>query len=280
MVQALQTGNVALVTGAASGIGLAIARQLAKRGLRVCLVDLGADRLGSARAQLLADGAAEADVMVDEADVADVAALHALADRVWGAFGALHVLVNNAGIQPGSSIFDTEANWDRILGVNMWGVIRACQIFAPRMIAAGAPGLVINTGSKQGITTPPGDPAYNLSKAGVRVFTEALQHHLRGLPGCRVSAALFIPGYVHTPLTARGRVDKPDDAWTSEQTVDFLFARVAQGDFYILCPDNEVDRRTDEKRILWGAGDIAHNRPPLSRWHPDYAEPFKKWLQE
>jgi hypothetical protein len=148
------------------------------------------------------------------------------------------------------------------------------------MIAGGAAGLVINTGSKQGITTPPGDPAYNISKAGVKVFTEALQHHLRNLPGCRVEARLLIPGYVHTPLTAHGRVEKPAAAWTPEQTADFLFASIERGDFYILCPDNDVDRRTDEKRIRWAAGDIADNRPPLSRWHPDYAEPFKKWLQE
>ena len=280
MSNALQDGNVALVTGAASGIGLALARHLARAGLRLCLVDLGEARLADARAQILADGAAEADIMLADIDVADAPALQSLADRLWHRFGGLHVLVNNAGIQPGSSIFDTETNWDRILGVNMWGVIRACQIMVPRMIAGGAPGLVINTGSKQGITTPPGDPAYNLSKAGVRVFTEALQHHLRGLPGCQINAALFIPGYVHTPLTAGGRVEKPDGAWTPEQTVAFLFDRLAQGDFYILCPDNEVDRRTDEKRILWAAGDIAQNRPPLSRWHPDYAEPFKTWLKE
>ncbi len=73
------------------------------------------------------------------------------------------MLVNNAGIQPGSSIFDTEASWDRAFAVNMMGVIRGSQVFAPRMIAGGAPGLIINSGSKQGITTPPGDPAYNIS---------------------------------------------------------------------------------------------------------------------
>ncbi len=114
----------------------------------------------------------------------------------------------------------------------------------------------------------------------MKVFTEALQHALRTTPDCKVDARLFIPGYVHTPLTAHGRTEKPAGAWTPQQTVEFLFASVERGDFYILCPDNEVDRRTDEKRIRWAAGDIADNRPPLSRWHPDYAEPFKKWLQE
>ena len=279
MHPALTKGNAAVITGAASGIGLAAAQYLANIGLRVCLADLGADRLAAAHAQILASGAA-ADVITQETDVGDPAALRALADSTYAAFGAVHVLINNAGMQPGSSIFDAEANWDRIIGVNMFGVIRGSQIFAPRMIAGGAPGLIINTGSKQGITTPPGDPAYNLSKAGVKVFTEALQHQLRNTPDCRVDARLFIPGFVFTPLAAQGRTEKPAGAWTPEQTVEFLFASVNRGDFYILCPDNEVDRRTDEKRILWAAGDIAENRPPLSRWHPDHAEPFKIWLQE
>ena len=280
MHPALTKGNAAVITGAASGIGLAAAQYLARLGLRVCLADLGADRLAAAHAQILASGAAAADVITQETDVGDPAALRALADSTYAAFGAVHVLINNAGMQPGSSIFDAEANWDRIIGVNMMGVIRGSQIFAPRMIAGGAPGLIINTGSKQGITTPPGDPAYNLSKAGVKVFTEALQHQLRNTPDCRVDARLFIPGFVFTPLAAQGRTEKPAGAWTPEQTVQFLFASVNSGDFYILCPDNEVQRRTDAKRILWAAGDIAENRPPLSRWHPDYAEPFKKWLQE
>lgn len=276
----LEKGNAAVITGAASGIGLAAAQYLASIGMRVCLADIGTDRLLSAREQIIASGAAEADVIVQETDVGDADALRNLADVGFAAFGAVHVLMNNAGMQPGSSIFDTEENWDRIIAVNMFGVIRGAQIFAPRMIASGAPGLIINTGSKQGITTPPGDPAYNVSKAGVKVFTEALQHHLRNTPDCLVEARLFIPGYVHTPLTARGRTEKPSGAWTPAQTVSFLFASVDRGDFYILCPDNEVDRRTDEKRIRWAAGDIADNRPPLSRWHPDYVEPFKEWLQE
>lgn len=275
----LAKGNAAVITGAASGIGLAAAQYLARLGMRICLADIGSDRLAQARAQIIASGASEGDVIVQETDVDDPAALSILADTAYAAFGTVHVLMNNAGMQPGSSIFDAEANWDRIIAVNMFGVIRGAQIFAPRMIAGGAAGLIINTGSKQGITTPPGDPAYNLSKAGVKVFTEALQHHLRNIPDAKVEARLFIPGYVHTPLTAHGRTEKPPGAWTPEQTVDFLFTSIERGDFYILCPDNEVDRRTDEKRILWAAGDIAENRPPLSRWHPDYAEPFKKWLQ-
>jgi NAD(P)-dependent dehydrogenase (short-subunit alcohol dehydrogenase family) len=188
--------------------------------------------------------------------------------------------MNNAGIQPGSSMFGPAENWQRILGVNLWGVINGSQVFAPGMIARGRPGLIINTGSKQGITTPPGDPAYNVSKAGVKAFTEALQHELRNAAGSRLSAHLLIPGFVFTGLTARGRADKPAAAWTPEQTVDFMIERVEAGDFYILCPDNDVPRRLDERRILWAAGDIVENRPPLSRWHPDFAEPFARFVED
>ncbi len=279
MHHAITKGSVAVVTGGASGIGLAAAHHLAGSGLRVCLADLGGERLEAARQELLAAGAAPKDVIAVATDVGDKAQLQALADHVYGAFGAVNVLINNAGMQPGSSIFDAEGNWDRIIAVNMFGVVRGAQIFAPRMIAGGQPGLIINTGSKQGITTPPGDPAYNLSKAGVKVFTEALQHSLRNTPDHQVEARLFIPGFVFTPLTANGRTEKPAGAWTPEQTVDFLFKSVDRGDFYILCPDNEVDRRTDEKRIAWAAGDIVENRPPLSRWHPAYADNFQEWCK-
>ena len=142
-------------------------------------------------------------------------------------------------------------------------------------MASGKPALIINTGSKQGITTPPGDPAYNVSKAGVKAFTEALQHELRNKEGCKVTAHLLIPGFVFTPLTASGRTEKPAAAWTPEETVEFMIQSIHAGDFYILCPDHDVSRALDERRIAWAAGDIIENRPPLSRWHPDFSERFK-----
>ena len=278
---ALSPDNVAVITGGASGIGLAAAMRLARLGLKVCIVDIEADRLGEAATKLssVAPGGASS-IMTAAVDVSRRDDVEELANTVEKRFGGTDVLMNNAGIQPGSQMFSPIENWQRILGVNLWGVINGSQVFAPQMIARGRPGLIINTGSKQGITTPPGDPAYNVSKAGVKAFTEALQHELRNTAGNRIVAHLLIPGFVFTGLTAHGRTEKPAAAWTPEQTVDFMIERLEAGDFYILCPDNDVPRKLDERRILWAAGDIVDNRPPLSRWHRDYAEAFAKFVKE
>ena len=267
-----------MVTGGAAGIGLAAARRFAQLGLKVCLADNDGDRLSRAAAEVAAVAAGGADhVMYQQTDVAQVEDVQRLEQVVSDRFGGTDVLMNNAGIQPGSTVFGTLENWQQILGVNLWGVIHGVQTFMPSMIRRGRPGCVINTGSKQGITTPPGDPAYNVSKVGVKACTEALQHELRNTPKCEISAHLLIPGFVFTQLTAQGRSAKPDAAWTPEQTVDFMMSRLEAGDFYILCPDNDVSRALDERRILWAAGDIVENRPPLSRWLPEYAEAFQRF---
>src|SRR5436189_444971 len=277
----MSPNNVAVITGGASGIGLAAAMRFAGLGMKVCIADLGTNRLAEAETRIASVAPrGAADVMAMTADVSRIEDVSVLEQAVGERFGGTDILMNNAGIQPGSTMFGPSENWRHILNVNLWGVINGSQVFLPDMIERGRPGLVINTGSKQGITTPPGDPAYNVSKAGVKVFTEALQHELRSRDGCHVSAHLLIPGFVFTGLTARGRVEKPEGAWTPEQTVDFMLERLGEGDFYILCPDNEVARATDEKRIAWAAQDIIENRPPLSRWHPDYAERFAAFLKE
>jgi len=276
----MSPNNVAVITGGASGIGLAAAMWFARLGMKVAIADIGADRLKEAETKLSSVApSGAANVMTMEVDVSQRDKVTELEGAVRARFGDTDILLNNAGIQPGSQMFSLHESWQRILGVNLWGVINGSQVFAPRMIEHGRPGLIINTGSKQGITTPPGDPAYNVSKAGVKAFSEALQHELRNTPGSQITAHLFIPGFVFTGLTAHGRTEKPAGAWTPEQTVDFMIERVSAGDFYVLCPDNDVPRQLDERRILWAAGDIVENRPPLSRWHKDYAEAFAAFVK-
>ena len=277
---AMSPNNVAVITGGASGIGLATAMWFARLGMKVAIADIGADRLKEAETKLSSVApSGAANVMTMEVDVSQRDKVTELEGAVRARFGDTDILLNNAGIQPGSQMFSPHESWQRILGVNLWGVINGSQVFAPRMIEHGRPSLIINTGSKQGITTPPGDPAYNVSKAGVKAFSEALQHELRNTPGSQITAHLFIPGFVFTGLTAHGRTEKPAGAWTPEQTVDFMIERVSAGDFYVLCPDNDVPRQLDERRILWAAGDIVENRPPLSRWHKDYAEAFAAFVK-
>ena len=274
----VKPGNVAVITGGASGIGLAAAKYFSKAGMSVVIADLGGEKLAAARAALEETGGQE-HVMAIETDVSRKEELDALERAVIQRFGRVHILMNNAGIGPETSIFSAQADWDNLLGVNLFGVVNGTRTFGPHMIGHGEPGLIINTGSKQGITTPPGNPAYNVSKAGVKVFTEALQHELRNTAGCKISAHLLIPGFVFTGLTKGDRAEKPAAAWTPEQTVEFMIESLGRNDFYILCPDNDVPRALDERRMIWAAGDIVENRPPLSRWHPDYADRFKAFLQ-
>jgi NAD(P)-dependent dehydrogenase (short-subunit alcohol dehydrogenase family) len=277
---AIVPGATAVVTGGASGIGLAAARRFAAAGLRVAVADLGADRLAAAAAELapLARGG-HADVLTLHTDVSRPDHLARLEEAVTARFGGTDLLMLNAGIQPGSALFGPVEAWERVFAVNLWGVIHGARTFAPGMIARGRPGAVIATGSKQGITTPPGDPAYNTSKAGVKVFTEALAYELRETAGHRLSAHLLIPGFVWTGLTRGDRTEKPAGAWTADETVDFMLDRLDAGDFYILCPDNDVPRSLDERRILWAAGDVVENRPALSRWHPEYAQAFDEFVK-
>lgn len=275
---AIAADNVAVITGGASGIGLAAARAFARASMKVCIADVDETRLAQAATELSSVAPSDR-LMTMAVDVSKADSIAELERAVRQRFGGTDVLMNNAGIQPGSTLFGEPDHWQRIIGVNLWGIINGSRTFAPGMIARGKAGLIINTGSKQGITTPPGDPAYNVSKAGVKAFTEALQHELRSTKDCRITAHLLIPGFVFTALTAKGRTEKPAGAWTPEQTVDFMLARLEAGDFYILCPDNDVPRALDEKRMLWAAGDIVENRPPLSRWHKDYADAFDRFVK-
>jgi NAD(P)-dependent dehydrogenase (short-subunit alcohol dehydrogenase family) len=247
--------------------------------MKVTLADLGGPRLDAAAAEVtrLAAPNNGSTVLAVPTDVSRREDLFRLRDRVLEQQGPVAVLMNNAGLgnNPGLPWENSDA-WKALVDVNLWGVVHGVEAFVPGMLAGTAPALVINTGSKQGITSPPGNFAYNLSKAALKNFTESLAHALRTAVGERVSAHLLIPGFTHTGMT--GSAEKPAAAWTPDQVVSFLFERLAVGDFYVLCPDNEVDRATDERRIRWAADDLIANRPALSRWHPQFQAAFARHM--
>jgi NAD(P)-dependent dehydrogenase (short-subunit alcohol dehydrogenase family) len=274
---ALTPGRAAAITGGASGIGLAAAKRFAALGMKVAIADVDKNALATA-AKAIAGERADAAVLAVPCDASRIEDMRRFQEEVYAAFGEVAIFMNNAGTGQGGGPFDHYERWQHVIGVNLWGIINGVHSFAPAMIAQGTPAVIVNTGSKQGITCPPGDAAYNVSKAGVKAVSEALQHALRNLEGCQVSAHLLIPGWTFTGLTARQGGEKPAGAWWPEQVIDFLLEALGRGDFYILCPDNDVARVTDERRILWAAGDLVENRPPLSRWHPDYKDAFAEFL--
>lgn len=273
---ALSAGRTAVITGAASGIGRAAAERCASFGMKVVMADVDAARLESAVAAVAAV-AGVSNVLAVPTDVSSRDAIERLHEAALSRFGDVALLMNNAGRGHGGTLFSDPERWQATLATNLWGVIHGVQVFAPGMIAAGRPAAIVNTGSKQGITTPPGDTAYNVSKAGVKVVTEALAHELRQAPGGLVTAHLLIPGFTFTGLT--DATEKPAGAWTADQVIDFMLPAMARGDFYILCPDNEVTTALDHKRIAWAAADITENRPALSRWHPEWKDRFAAWLK-
>lgn len=270
---AIHAGGVAVITGAAHGIGRATAQRLSALGMRLALIDRDEQGLASL-AEVIGPGAAAM-----PADVSDPDAMEGVAQRVAQTIGPVSVLMNNAGVGGGGNALGNRDGWARVLGVNLLGVLNGVQSFIPAMVAGDQPGLVINTGSKQGITQPPGDTAYNVSKAGVKALTEGLAHTLRQQAGDRITAHLLIPGFTYTGMIARHVPTQPLGAWTSEQVADRLLQGVERREFYILCQDNETSREQDEKRILWSTLDIIEGRPALSRWHPDYKEAFAAFME-
>jgi NAD(P)-dependent dehydrogenase (short-subunit alcohol dehydrogenase family) len=282
---AIAPGRVAVITGGASGIGLAAARKFAAAGMKIVLADLKGTALDQAADTVAAVAkGGKADVRAVPTDVSVMEDVQRLKQIAYQGFGEVAVLMNNAGIGNGGGPFENYERWQRVLAVNLWGVINGTHAFAQAMAAQGTPAAIINTGSKQGITCPPGDTAYNVSKAGVKVVTEGLAHSLRNMPGCKATAHLLIPGHVWTGITGRKAAqpasDKPKGAWTPEQTVDFMLERMGDGDFYILCPDNDVPHALDARRIQWAADDIIQNRPALSRWHPDHKDKFAAYVKD
>ena len=267
----IKSGNVGVVTGAALGIGLAMCKRFAQSGTSVVMADLpGSDLDAAVEAVRLLSPTGNAAVLAVPTDVSDPQQVRSLHDIAMARFGKVNILANNAVSRVGRGMDADLADWRWAMEVNVWGPIQTVRAFLPDMFSSPHPGIIVNVGSKQGITNPPGHPIYNITKAALKSYTEALEHELRSNSANqgagRVSAHLLVPGW-----TTTGKSEHKTGAWMPEQVVDTMLSAIGRGDFYIVCPDDEVTLDMDKKRILWAAGDITENRPPLSRWHPDYA---------
>lgn len=305
----LSAGKVAVVVGSGSGIGRAIALRCVSLKMKVLLCDIDVPDAESVRAECIAAGVSDKDVVVQRCDCRVEADLHAAKAKAYATFGAVHLLMNNAAIQSNNRCgpYEHADRWRTILETNLFGVYHGGLAFVPAMIAQNEPCVVVNTGSKQGITMPPGDTAYNVAKAGVKVLTEALQHKLRSTDGCRVSAFLLVPGCVNTMIRTRGdrwvegndyKPERAKDergyngvvdrayaaqkwaergAWQPDQVVDELFGAICAGTpFYVICPDGETTTAQDNGRMQWAADDLIFRRAPLSRWSDDFKDEYAR----
>lgn len=289
--ECFKAGNVAVITGASSGIGREVARRCSKLGMKVVLAD-------NDEAEL-AEAAKEVGGVAVVTDVADAAQVAKLAETAFAQTGQVHFCFFNAGIGAGGGAMAPWAAWEKTMSVNTFGAIHCCQAFVPQMKASGAPGVIVITGSKQGITMPPGNLAYNVSKAALKAYAEGLEHELRSEEGCKLSAGLLVPGWTNTSLMLKSKraeaaakgeefdVDKvffhegkpASGAWMSSQVVDFMMEELSKGRFYMICPDNDVTREVDNFRMTWTMQDITEDRPPLSRWHPEYKDKFTAYVE-
>jgi short-subunit dehydrogenase len=159
-------------------------------------------------------------------------------------------------------------------------VINGLNTFVPLIKEQKTPSAIVITGSKQGITNPPGNPAYNASKAAVKSLAEHLSYDMKDMP---TSVHLLVPGWTFTGLSGGqpgSEKQKPDGAWSPEQVADFLVKKMEEGKFFVVCPDNEVSEELDRKRMMWTAGDAVYGRQPLSRWRGEYKEESQKWMEE
>ena len=268
-------GATALITGAASGIGLATAKLCYSQRMNLILLDINKDNLS----RLSSEFPTGSDTTTSTFQI-DVSNPHEW-DRVQRDVIALHpggvdLLMLNAGnsFKPaaGKTSWQDPEYFQKTFAVNTFGYTNGIAAFIDNVTSNKIdPRVIILTGSKQGITNPPGNPAYNASKSAVKTIAEHLSFDLHA-SNPNISVHLLVPGWTYTGLTKGSSSSKPDGAWTPEQVVDYMSAKMAAGQFYILCPDNDVTEDLDKRRITWGYGDIIHGRPPLSRWRGDWKE--------
>jgi len=206
-------GKVAVITGGASGLGRAMADRFAREGMSIVLADVEPNALARAEAEMKAAGAKVIGVRTDVSKAAEV---EALAQRTLAAFGGVHVLANNAGVAEGGSVWEnTVADWEWVLGVNMWGVIHGVRVFTPIMLKQESEGHIINTASVAGLISPPGMGIYCVSKHAVVTLSECLHHDLAQKTD-KLKCSVLCPAYVPTGIADSGR-NRPADLTQTRQ---------------------------------------------------------------
>ncbi|KAH8711911.1 hypothetical protein GQ44DRAFT_830251 [Phaeosphaeriaceae sp. PMI808] len=259
----------ALITGGASGIGYAVAELCLKSSMKVTIADFNQENLDLARKNL------SGDVQCFKVDVGERGEWKKLKEQV----GDVDLLMLNAGVG-GKGGWGDEEYFDKILHTNLNGVINGLNAYVPSFKARSSdhPSAIIITGSKQGITNPPGNPAYNASKAAVKALAEHLSFDLKDT---NIGVHLLVPGWTFTGLagnTPGSDKAKPEGAWSGAQVAEYMHKKMGDKAFYIICPDNDVNEEIDKKRMLWSVGDIVNGRPPLTRWRPEFKEEAEEWM--
>lgn len=241
-------GRTAVVTGGASGIGLAVARVLGRRGMRLVLGDVEKGALAAAVAELEAAGVEAVGVRTD---VRDRAAVHALAEAAWSRFGAVHLVMHNAGVVVFGPVWEmSDQDWDWSMQVNLEGVIHGVQAFLPRMLKDGQDGYMLFTASFAGLVANRNLAVYNVTKAGVVALAESLHKDLRDKP---IGVSVLCPMRVDTHIEQSNR-NRPQELGgsaanrtsTEEErqamrdrnlevgpVADLIVAGIERGDLYI-----------------------------------------------
>ena len=214
-------GKVAVVTGAASGIGRAMCDKFASLGMRVVMADVEADRLRGSAAQIEATGV---DVFAVNVDVSQADELSRLAEKTLDRFGKVHVVCNNAGVFAGGLTWDAVgSDWEWVLGVNLYGVLHGIRAFVPIMLEQNEPGHVVNTCSMAGLINTPLSGAYNVSKHAALSLTETLYHELR-MKDSPVGCSALCPELIRTGIANSDRnrpphLKRPEEADTPEMEI-------------------------------------------------------------
>jgi NAD(P)-dependent dehydrogenase (short-subunit alcohol dehydrogenase family) len=199
--------KVAVVTGAASGIGRAIAERCAQERMKIVLADIEEAALVETEREMTASGAKVLAVLTDVSSYRDV---EALADKALEAFGAVHLLCNCAGVGGGTSIWESTINdWKWVLGSNLWGVIHGVHAFLPTMLRQDTEGHIVNTSSIAGMTAGPGMGIYRVTKHGVVALSETLHYELEQRHA-KVKVSVLCPGFVKTRIVDAERNRPPD----------------------------------------------------------------------